>query len=117
VYSGGESGDTTVGELVAAGGYSRHTVEHFLVPAVSAGRSAGPAISAHYPAPGARACWNCDKPTCVSGEAPALVPCHINRSMRLAEPLDYRVSRNATGRVPQSSVPASCWPAPLSLAG
>jgi predicted NAD/FAD-binding protein len=42
--------DATVGEFLAAGGYSRYFVDHYLVPMVSAVWSAAPALSLRYPA-------------------------------------------------------------------
>jgi predicted NAD/FAD-binding protein len=215
--------DATVGEFLAAGGYSQYFVEHFLVPMVSAVWSAGPVLSLRYPAkylfeflahhgllsvtgspqwrtvvggarsyveraaqglsavavatpvrsvtrgicgvevrdvadashsfdrvvlathadqalelladptasekevlggftysrnetwlhtdasvlprvPAARASWNYYKRACAPGEAPVLVSYHMNRLMRLAEPLDYVVTLNSKGRVAESSV-------------
>ncbi|MGH3881723.1 MAG: NAD(P)/FAD-dependent oxidoreductase [Actinophytocola sp.] len=47
----GEAGDDrTLGEFVAAGGYSRYFVEHFLLPVVSAVWSAPERVSRSYPA-------------------------------------------------------------------
>jgi predicted NAD/FAD-binding protein len=43
-------GDRTLGEFVAAGGYSRYFVEHFLLPVVSAVWSAPERVSREYPA-------------------------------------------------------------------
>ena len=42
--------DVTLGQFVAAGGYSRYFVDHFMLPVVSAVWSSGPDLSARYPA-------------------------------------------------------------------
>ncbi|GAA3197507.1 NAD(P)/FAD-dependent oxidoreductase [Dactylosporangium siamense] len=44
------SADPSLGEFLAAGGYRRHFVEHFVVPLVSAVWSCGPELVAEYPA-------------------------------------------------------------------
>jgi predicted NAD/FAD-binding protein len=41
---------TTLGEFLAAGGYSRYFTEHFMLPVVSSVWSAGEAVSLQYPA-------------------------------------------------------------------
>ncbi|MPZ81349.1 MAG: FAD-dependent oxidoreductase [Actinophytocola sp.] len=46
----GGDGDRTLGEFVAAGGYSRYFVEHFLLPVVSAVWSAPERVGRDYPA-------------------------------------------------------------------
>ena len=46
----GPSGDPSVGAFLKFGGYSRYFVDHFMMPLVSAVWSAGPQVSAQYPA-------------------------------------------------------------------
>ncbi|ALG14942.1 amine oxidase [Kibdelosporangium phytohabitans] len=53
---------------------------------------------------GAAASWNYLKAACADDDAPVLVSYHMNRLMRLAEPLDYVVTLNATGRIPEHAV-------------
>ncbi|MEU7530966.1 FAD-dependent oxidoreductase [Saccharothrix sp. NPDC042600] len=53
---------------------------------------------------GAKASWNVRKPACHERGGPVLVSYHMNRLMRLAEPLDYVVTLNATDLVDQGSV-------------
>ncbi len=53
---------------------------------------------------GAKASWNVLKPACHERGGPVLVSYHMNRLMRLAEPLDYVVTLNATDLVDQGSV-------------
>ncbi|MCK2240880.1 MULTISPECIES: FAD-dependent oxidoreductase [unclassified Crossiella] len=55
-------------------------------------------------AAGARAAWNYRKPACSPEGGPVLVSYHMNRLMRLAEPLDYVVTLNATDRIPAHAV-------------
>ncbi|WHT21043.1 FAD-dependent oxidoreductase [Crossiella sp. CA-258035] len=52
----------------------------------------------------ARAAWNLRKPSCSPDGGPVLVSYHMNRLMRLAEPLDYLVTLNATEAVPEHAV-------------
>jgi predicted NAD/FAD-binding protein len=54
----------------------------------------------------ARASWNHYKPACSTDQGAVQVNYHMNRLMRLAEPLDYVVSLNATDRIPESAVVA-----------
>jgi uncharacterized protein len=44
------SGDVTLGQFLAVGGYSRYFTEHFMLPVVSAVWSAGESVSLSYPA-------------------------------------------------------------------
>jgi predicted NAD/FAD-binding protein len=53
---------------------------------------------------GARAAWNYLKPTCGADSGHVLVSYDMNRLMRLAEPLDYVVTLNATDRIESSAV-------------
>ena len=53
---------------------------------------------------GARASWNYLKGSCADTGGPPLVSYHLNRLMRLAEPLDYVVTLNATGRIEPGTV-------------
>jgi predicted NAD/FAD-binding protein len=53
---------------------------------------------------GARAAWNYLKPTCGADSGQVLVSYDMNRLMRLAEPLDYVVTLNATDRIDSSAV-------------
>ena len=53
-------------------------------------------------AAGARASWNYLKPSCASDSGRVLVSYHMNRLIRLAEPLDYVVTLN--GDVPEDRV-------------
>jgi predicted NAD/FAD-binding protein len=55
-------------------------------------------------APGAHASWNYRKPRCRTDSGAVLVSYHLNRLMRLAEPVDYLVTLNPAGRVPESAV-------------
>ncbi|NKQ58587.1 amine oxidase [Amycolatopsis sp. K13G38] len=55
-------------------------------------------------AAGARASWNYLKPACTTSNVPVLVSYHMNRLMRLDEPVDYLVSLNDDGRVSESDV-------------
>lgn len=55
---------------------------------------------------GARASWNYVKPGCRGGSGSVLVSYDMNRLLRLAEPEDYVVTLNATGRVDPSRVRA-----------
>jgi uncharacterized protein len=50
--------------------------------------------------------WNHLKSSCSGEDEPVVVSYHMNRLMRLAEPLDYVVTLNATDRIPESSVVA-----------
>jgi uncharacterized protein len=52
----------------------------------------------------ARASWNYWKATCSSQETRPLMSYHLNRLMRLDEPLSYLVTLNGSGRVADSSV-------------
>jgi predicted NAD/FAD-binding protein len=52
----------------------------------------------------ARASWNYLKTSCADTAGPVLVSYDMNRLMRLAEPVDYVVTLNATDRVAPSSV-------------
>ena len=52
----------------------------------------------------ARASWNYRKRSCSDGDAPVLVSYHMNRLMRLTEPVDYVVTLNATDRVNPAAV-------------
>ncbi|MEV0681495.1 FAD-dependent oxidoreductase [Actinosynnema sp. NPDC050436] len=54
--------------------------------------------------PGAKASWNVLKPACHERGGEVLVSYHMNRLMRLVEPLDYVVTLNATDLVDQGSV-------------
>ncbi|HEX5403834.1 MAG TPA: FAD-dependent oxidoreductase [Pseudonocardiaceae bacterium] len=54
----------------------------------------------------ARASWNHYKPACATDQGAVQVNYHMNRLMRLAEPLDYVVSLNAADRIPESAVVA-----------
>ena len=54
-------------------------------------------------APGARASWNLRKPACAGDSGQVLVSYHLNRLMRLTEPVDYLVTLNPAGRVPESA--------------
>jgi uncharacterized protein len=56
-------------------------------------------------AEGARASWNYHKSACAdsSGES-VVVSYHMNRLMRLSEPVDYVVTLNATDRIPERAV-------------
>jgi len=53
---------------------------------------------------GAWASWNHYKPACSTDQGAVQVNYHMNRLMRLAEPLDYVVSLNASDRIPESAV-------------
>lgn len=53
---------------------------------------------------GARASWNYLKPSCGADSGRVLVSYDMNRLMRLAEPLDYVVTLNATDRIDSSAV-------------
>ncbi|MFC0110264.1 NAD(P)/FAD-dependent oxidoreductase [Kibdelosporangium aridum] len=53
---------------------------------------------------GASASWNYLKTACHENDGPVVVSYHMNRLMRLAEPLDYVVTLNATGRIPEQAV-------------
>ncbi|XVS62236.1 NAD(P)/FAD-dependent oxidoreductase [Actinosynnema sp. CA-299493] len=53
--------------------------------------------------PRARASWNYLKPGCRSDDGEVLVTYHMNRLMRLTEPLDYLVTLNATDRIAPSA--------------
>ncbi|GAA0635135.1 FAD-dependent oxidoreductase [Kutzneria viridogrisea] len=55
-------------------------------------------------AEGARASWNYLKPSCRDEGGPVLVSYHMNRLMRLREPVPYVVTLNATERVAPESV-------------
>jgi predicted NAD/FAD-binding protein len=55
-------------------------------------------------ADGAKASWNLLKRTCHSAGEPVLVSYHMNRLMRLVEPLEYVVTLNATDRVREAAV-------------
>jgi predicted NAD/FAD-binding protein len=46
----GATGSPSLGAFLTTGGYSRYFVEHFMMPLVSAVWSAGPQVSAQYPA-------------------------------------------------------------------
>jgi uncharacterized protein len=48
--SGGGGGGLSLGAFLTSGGYSRYFVDHFMMPLVSAVWSAGPRVSAQYPA-------------------------------------------------------------------
>jgi uncharacterized protein len=52
----------------------------------------------------AGASWNHLKASCAESSGPVLVSYHMNRLMRLAEPVDYVVTLNATDRVLPDSV-------------
>jgi len=54
--------------------------------------------------PRASASWNYLKPSCSSTEGRPLVSYHLNRLMRLDQPLDYLVTLNAAGWVAEASV-------------
>jgi predicted NAD/FAD-binding protein len=51
-------------------------------------------------APGARASWNYLLPSCRAGHGQVLVSYDLNRLQRLAEPVRYLVTLNATDRIP-----------------
>jgi uncharacterized protein len=53
---------------------------------------------------GARASWNLLKTSCRESSGPVVVSYHLNRLMRLVEPLDYVVTLNATDRVDERAV-------------
>ncbi|GAB2993550.1 amine oxidase [Amycolatopsis acidiphila] len=53
---------------------------------------------------GAQAAWNYLKPSCHTEDAPVLVTYHLNRLMRLTEPVDYLVSLNSGDRVAEQDV-------------
>ncbi|SDN72118.1 NAD(P)/FAD-dependent oxidoreductase [Allokutzneria albata] len=53
---------------------------------------------------GARASWNYFKPACRSDSNEVVVSYHMNRLMRLSEPLDYVVTLNASDRIADDSV-------------
>lgn len=53
---------------------------------------------------GAAASWNYLKTACAENAGPVLVSYHMNRLMRLAEPVDYVVTLNATDRIAKDSV-------------
>lgn len=55
-------------------------------------------------APGARASWNYHKSRCAGDDSPVLVSYDMNRLQRLAEPADYVVTLNGTGRVDPDQV-------------
>jgi predicted NAD/FAD-binding protein len=55
-------------------------------------------------AAGARASWNYLKPACASDPGQVRVSYHMNRLMRLTEPVDYVVTLNPAGRVRDSAV-------------
>ncbi len=48
---------------------------------------------------GAKASWNLLKTSCREDSGPVVVSYHMNRLMRLVEPLDYVVTLNAADRV------------------
>lgn len=86
--------DPTTGErdVLGAFGYSRNETVLHTDPAVL------PA------APGAHASWNYRKPACAAGSDRVLVSYHMNRLMRLTEPLDYLVTLNAADRIADEHV-------------
>ncbi|MBA2323979.1 MAG: FAD-dependent oxidoreductase [Pseudonocardiales bacterium] len=51
---------------------------------------------------GARASWNYYKARCASDDSPVLVSYDMNRLQRLAEPADYVVTLNGTGRIDET---------------
>jgi predicted NAD/FAD-binding protein len=53
---------------------------------------------------GARASWNYLKSSCSSSESRPLVSYHLNRLMRLNQPMDYLVTLNAGGGIAEESV-------------
>jgi predicted NAD/FAD-binding protein len=53
---------------------------------------------------GAKASWNLLKSSCRQEEGPVVVSYHMNRLMRLVEPLDYVVTLNATDRIDERAV-------------
>jgi predicted NAD/FAD-binding protein len=53
---------------------------------------------------GAKASWNLLKTSCRESSGPVVVSYHMNRPMRLVEPLDYVVTLNATDRIDERTV-------------
>ena len=54
----------------------------------------------------AHASWNYRKPACATGPESVLVSYHMNRLMRLTEPLDYLVTLNTTDRIAPERIQA-----------